>query len=55
MVDWQHGDFFNLFITLRHDHLHAALTFVPDKGGGQLDAIASRRNSEPILEQPAEM
>ena len=34
-----------------------ALTLIPDhpKGAGQLDAIAARRNSEPILEQPAEM
>ena len=34
-----------------------ALTLTPDhpQGAGQPDAIANRRNSEPILEQPAEM
>jgi hypothetical protein len=33
------------------------LALIPDhpKGASQLDAIANRRNSEPILEQPAEM
>ena len=34
-----------------------ALTLIPDhpKGAGERDAILNRRNSEPILEQPAEM
>ena len=34
-----------------------ALTLIPDhpKGVGQVDAIVNRRNSELILEQPAEM
>jgi hypothetical protein len=41
---------------LTQRNLHA-LTLIPDhpKGAGQLDAIVNRRNSELILEQPAEM